>query len=51
MQKPNELEQLVNEIELTAEFNRTMLAEEFRQSLSNEGTYTSDFILDFDDEE
>ncbi len=47
----DELEQLVNEIEPTAEFNRTMLAEEFRQSLSNEGTYTSDFTLDFDDEE
>lgn len=47
----DELEQLVNEIEPTAEFNRTMLAEEFHQSLSNEGTYTSDFTLDFDDEE
>ncbi len=47
----DELEQLVNEIEPTAEFNRTMLAEEFRQSLSNEDTYTSDFTLDFDDEE
>lgn len=28
----DELEQLVNEIEPTAEFNKTMLAEEFRQS-------------------
>lgn len=47
----DELEQLVNEIEPTAEFNRTMMAEEFRQSLSNDSTYTTDFTLDFDDEE
>lgn len=47
----DELEQLVNEIEPTAEFNRTMIAEEFRQSLSNDSTYTTDFTLDFDDEE
>lgn len=32
----DELEQIVNEIDPTAEFNRTMLAEEFRQSLSFE---------------
>ena len=31
-----ELEELVNEIEPTAEFNRTMLAEEYHQSLSGE---------------
>lgn len=30
----DELEQIVNEIDPTAEFNRTMLAEDFRQSLS-----------------
>lgn len=47
----DELEQLVNKIEPTAEFNRTMLAEEFRQSLSNDNIYTSDFTPDFDDEE
>ncbi|MDE6056281.1 MAG: GIY-YIG nuclease family protein [Lachnospiraceae bacterium] len=47
----DELEQLVNEIEPTAEFNRTMLAEEFRQSLSSDSIYTSDFDLDLDDEE
>ena len=32
----DELEQLVNEIEPTAEFNKTMVAEEFRQSQSGE---------------
>lgn len=32
----DELEQIVNEIDPTAEFNRTMLAEDFRQSLSFE---------------
>lgn len=47
----DELEQLVNKIEPTAEFNRTMLAEEFRQSLSSDAIYTSDFDLDLDDEE
>lgn len=47
----DELEQLVNEIEPTAEFNRTMLAEEFRQSLSSDGIYTSDFAFDLDEEE
>lgn len=42
----DELEQLVNEIEPTAEFNRTMLAEEFRQSQSTNAVYASDFTLD-----
>lgn len=42
----DELEALVNEIEPTAEFNKTMLAEEFRQSLSSDENYTSDFISD-----
>lgn len=32
----DELEQIVNEIDPTAEFNKTMLAEDFRQSLSFE---------------
>ena len=45
----DELEQLVTEIEPTAEFNKTMLAEEFRQSLSTTENYSSDF--DVDDEE
>ena len=47
----DELEQMVHDIEPTAEFNRTMLAEEFRQSLSSDGLYTSDAEFeDFDDE-
>ena len=47
----DELEQMVHEIEPTAEFNRTMLAEEFRQSLSSDGLYTSEAEFEeFDDE-
>lgn len=46
----DELEALVMEIEPTAEFNKTMLAEEFRQSLSTDEIYSNDFILDDDDE-
>lgn len=45
----DELEQLVNEIEPTAEFNKTMLAEEFRQSLSTDVPYTDDYQI-VDDE-
>lgn len=46
----DELEQLVNEISPTAEFNRTMLAEEFRQSISSNANYTNDYhIYDEDD--
>lgn len=41
-----ELEQLVNEIEPTAEFNKTMLADEFRQSLSSNENYTSDYVTE-----
>lgn len=40
----DELEKIVEDIEPTAEFNKTMLAEEFRQSLSTDENYTSDFI-------
>lgn len=47
----DELEALVNEIEPTAEFNKTMLAEEFRQSLSSDENYTSDFISDDSDQD
>ena len=47
----DELEALTLEISPSAEFNRTMLAEEFRQSQSSEGNYTSDFRLDEDEEE
>lgn len=46
----DELETLVNEIEPTAEFNKTMLAEEFRQSQSSNENYTIDFE-DVDDDE
>lgn len=47
----DELEQLVNEIDPTAEFNKTMLAEEFRQSQSTDEVYTSSSILDDEDDE
>ncbi len=47
----DELEQLVNEIAPTAEFNRTMLAEEFRQSLSSDEVYTSNFEPDYYEED
>lgn len=47
----DELEALVNEIEPAAEFNKTMLAEEFRQSLSSDENYTSDFISDDSDQD
>lgn len=46
-----ELEALTVEISPTAEFNKTMLAEEFRQSLSSDGNYTSEFSFDNEDEE
>lgn len=42
----DELEELVNKIDSTAEFNKTMLAEEFRQSISSNENYTNDFIFD-----
>lgn len=47
----DELEQLVNEIEPTAEFNKTMLAEEYKQSLSCDENYISDesIVFDYDD--
>lgn len=38
----DELESLVNEIEPASEFNKTMLAEEFRQSLSTDECYTNE---------
>lgn len=46
----DELEQLVMEIEPTAEFTKTMLAEEFRQSLSTNEVYSSTFTLDDEEE-
>lgn len=47
----DELEQIVTEIEPTAEFNKTMLAEEFRQSQSTDTVYSSDYVFDTYDEE
>lgn len=47
----DELENLVYEICPTAEFNKTMLAEEFRQSLSTDEVYTSDFSNDDGEED
>lgn len=47
----DELEKIVEEIDPSAEFNKTMLAEEFRQSISSDENYTSDFSIDDDDEE
>ncbi len=41
----------VSEIEPTAEFNKTMLAEEYRQSLSSTEVYSTDFILDDDEDD
>lgn len=47
----DELEELVTEICPTAEFNKTMLAEEFRQSLSSDQIYSSDYELDESEDE
>lgn len=44
----DDLEKLVYEIEPTAEFNKTMLAEEYRQSLSGD---FSPIITSYDDED
>lgn len=45
----DELEELITKIEPTAEFNKTMLAEEFRQSQSSDELYTSDYYIDDED--
>lgn len=39
----DELEELVNKIDPTAEFNKTMIAEEYFQSLSSDENYSNDF--------
>lgn len=41
----DELEHLVTSIDSTAEFNKTMLAEEFRQSMSSDEVYNTDYSL------
>jgi len=46
----DELESLVQDVEPTAEFKRTMVAEEFNQSISSDGNYVS-ITQDDDDEE
>ena len=47
----DELETLVEEIDPSAEFNKTMIAEEFRQSISSDEIYSSDYSLDDDPED
>ena len=47
----DELEALTNEISPSAEFNRTMLAEQYRQSLSTTENYSTDYSLDDDIDE
>lgn len=46
----DELEELVYKIAPTAEFNKTMLAEEFRQSESTDEVYTTDYVYEDDEE-
>lgn len=46
----DEAESLVNQIDPSAEFTRTMLAEEFRQSQSTDVVYSSDYTEDEDDD-
>lgn len=47
----DELEKLVLEIDPTAEFNRTMVAEEYRQSQSTDATYTNYITDNCEDDE
>lgn len=47
----DEIEKIVYDIEPTASFNRTMAAEEFRQSISSEHNYTNSEVDTFEDEE
>lgn len=47
----DELESLVSQIDPTAEFNKTMLAEEFHQSQSADTPYTADYNADFDEDD
>lgn len=47
----DELEELVLKYDPTAEFNKTMLAEEFRQSQSSEDIYDSEWHSDDSDED
>ncbi len=47
----DELESLVNELDPTAEFKKTMIAEEFYQSQSTDVPYTSEHSEEFDEED
>jgi hypothetical protein len=47
----DELEELTNELSPAAEFTRTMLAEEYRQSISADGNYTTDFSPEYEEDE
>lgn len=47
----DELEKLVYELDPTAEFSKTMIASEFRQSLSSDEVYSTDDTFDLDDDE
>lgn len=47
----DELEELVSSIDPTAEFNRTILAEEFRQSESSSEVYSTSYDPDEEDED
>lgn len=46
-----ELESLVSELDPTAEFNKTMIAEEFHQSQSTDVPYISDYVDQFSDDD
>jgi len=47
----DELESLVNDLDPTAEFNKTMLAEEFYQSQSTDVPYTSEYSEELDEDD
>ncbi len=47
----DELESLISDIAPTAEFTRTMAAEEFRQSMSTDEIYTSDYDSEITEED
>ncbi len=46
-----ELEKIVRNVDPTAEFNKTMIAEEFRESLSTDDVYEDNEIIEFTDDE
>ena len=47
----DELEKLVYELDPTAEFNRTMVAEDYNQSIATDENYDVAFVDEFSDEE